>query len=177
MARRLTDEERRVLTANPELVMFMPRRAGMHPTMFLLVIPITTMVVTAGVVYRAGLIDVLVERAPVLSCLAYVMLCAVIAPWSCLHLKWWYDGAYGNDRELRRRLAEDVTVERVHITGFEPQRAEVYAEGDNGPFMFGIASTIHTFVPEEGTDVAILHAPDASMAVRPDPRTRSLLDW
>ena len=175
MTRPLTEEERRVLMAHPELVMFKPRHTGMHPTVFLLVIPVTTMVVVAAIVYFAGLVDTLVERSPVVSCLAYVGLCAVVVPWSCLRLKWWYDDAYGCDRELRRYLAGDVAVERVRITGFVPQRAEVYAEGDDGPFMFGTASTRNTFVPEKDTDMALLHAAGASMAVRPDPRTRSLL--
>ncbi|MBR3384561.1 MAG: hypothetical protein IKG69_05060 [Atopobiaceae bacterium] len=175
MTRPLTEEERQVLMANPELVMFKPRHTGMHPTVFLLVIPVTTMVVVAAIVYFAGLVDTLVEQSPVISCLLYVGLCAVVVPWSCLRLKWWYDDAYGCDRELRRYLAGDVAVERVRITGFVPQRAEVYAEGDDGPFMFGIASTRNAFAPEEGTDVALLHAAGASMAVRPDPRTQSLL--
>lgn len=175
MTRPLTEDERQVLMDNPELVMFMPRHRGMHPTVFLLVIPVAALVVVAGVVYLAGLAEVLVESHPVLSCIAYVGLCGVIAPFGCLRLKWWYDDAYGCDRELRRLLARDLEVERVHITGVVPQRAEVYAESDDGPFMFGIASTRNAFVPEEGTDVAILLADDVAMVVRPDPRLSSLL--
>ncbi|MBQ3267742.1 MAG: hypothetical protein IJH08_07485, partial [Atopobiaceae bacterium] len=65
MTRPLTEEERQVLMANPELVMFKPRHTGMHPTVFLLVIPVTTMVVVAAIVYFAGLVDTLVEQSPV----------------------------------------------------------------------------------------------------------------
>ncbi len=66
-------------------------------------------------------------------------------------------------------------VERVHITGVMPQRTEVYAEADGERYLIGIVSTRSTFVPDAGADVAILYAGDASMLVRPDPRTLSLL--
>lgn len=176
MKRPVTDEERAVLMAHPELVMFMPQHTGMHPTVFLLVIPVLSMVVVALAFYLTGAYRTVVETAPILSCLAYVVVCAVIVPWSCLHLKWWYDDAYGCDRELRKLLArKDLEVERVRITGVVVQRAEVYIETDDGPSMFGIASTRNRFVPEEGTDVAVLHTAVASMVVRPDPKTQSLL--
>ena len=70
---------------------------------------------------------------------------------------------------------ERLTVEVVRITGVEPQRAEVYAEGDDGPFVFGIASTRNTFVPEVGMKLALVRAEERDLAVRPDPRTSSIV--
>ena len=176
MRRAVTDEERQVLMDNPELVMFMPQHQGLNPTVFLLVIPVTTMVVVAALLYFTGALSAVVETSPIVSCLAYVIVCAVIVPWSCLRFKWWYDDTYGCDRELRKLLArEELVVERVHVTGVVPQQAEVYIETDDGPSMFGIASTRNYFVPEAGNDIALLHTAEASMAVRPDPITESLL--
>ena len=174
MKRLLTQEERRVLMQNPELVMFKPRHTGLDPVVFLLVIPVATMALLAGALYATGLLFILVEAAPMLSCLAYVTIC-VAMPFACLHAKTWYDEKYGCDRELRRLLRkEDLTVEVVRITGVEPTRAEVYAEAGDGPFVFGIASTRNTFVPEVGTRIALIDAGALGLAVRPDPRTSSL---
>lgn len=175
MARPITQGERQTLMEHPELVMFMPRSGGLQPTVFLLVIPVTTMVLLAGVLYLTGALFSLVETAPVLSALAYVAFC-VLMPWVCLYVKGRYDEAYGFDRELRELLRrEGLTVEVVHVTGVEPQRAEVYAEGDDGPFMFGIASTRNTFVPQEGAKLALVRTGERDLAVRPDPRTKPLM--
>ena len=171
--RPITQEERQILMDNPELVMFMPRHRGLEPVVFLLVIPVVTMVVLAAALYLTGLLFVVVEAAPVLSCLTYVAI-STLMPWVCLRVKTWYDEAYGCDRELRRLLRQEgLVVEVVRITGFVPQQAEVYAEGDNGPFMFGIASTRNTFAPEVGTKIALIHTSSNALAVRPDPRTSS----
>lgn len=176
MARPLTDEERQVLMDNPELVMFMPRRRGFEPVVFLLVIPVTTMVVLGGALFLTGVASALVNTAPVLSTLVFVAICSLM-PFACLRAKVWYDEAYGNDRELRELLRrKDLTVHVVRITGVVPQQAEVYVEGEDGSFMFGIASTCHTFLPQEGGQVALIYGENVGMAVRPDPRTQSLLD-
>lgn len=170
----MTDAERQVLMDNPELVMFAPQHQGIHPTVFLLVIPVITMVILGALLWFTGTGKAFIDAAPIASCLAYVAVCT-LTPWICLHIKRRYDDAYGCDRELRRLLSRDLVVERVHITGVVPQRAEVYAEADGEPCLIGIASTRNTFVPDVGTDVAVLYAGDASMLVRPDPRTLSLL--
>lgn len=175
MRRPITQEERQTLMDHPELVMFMPRRRGLKPVVFLLVIPVATMVVLAAVLWLTGVLPVMVETAPVLSCLAYVGVC-VLMPFACLRAKTWYDEAYGCDRELRALLGKErLTVEVVRITGVEPRRAEVYAEGDDGPFVFGIASTRNAFLPQEGTKLALIRAGGVDLAVRPDPRTSSLV--
>lgn len=175
MARPLTDEERQVLIENPELVMFMPQHQGIEPVVFLLVIPVTTMVLLAGVLYLSGALIPIVEAAPVLSALAYVAI-SVAMPFACLWAKTRYDDAYGCDRELRALLRKnDLTVKVVRITGVEPTRAEVYAEGDDGPLMFGTASTRNTFMPQVGEKVALLFGDNVGLAVRPDPKTQSLL--
>ena len=175
MARPITQEERQVLMDNTELVMFMPRRRGIEPVVLLFVIPVTTMVVLAGALYAAGVVGTLVETAPVLSCLAYVAVCSLM-PFACLRVKTWYDEAYGCDRELRDLLGQEgLVVEVIRITGAVPQRGEVYAEGDDGPFLFGIASTCNTFLPEKGTKIALIRTGEVDLAVRPDPRTSSLL--
>ncbi len=175
MGRPITQEERQVLMDNTELVMFMPRHRGLEPVVFLLVIPVTTMVVLAGALYLTGTLFTVVEAAPTLSCLAYVAI-STLMPWVCLRIKTWYDEAYGCDRELRALLRkEGLTVEVVRITGYVPERAEVYAEGDDGPFMFGIASTYNTFTPQKGTRVALIHTGERGLAVRPDPKTGSLV--
>jgi hypothetical protein len=177
VARPITQEERGILLENPELVMFTPQHAGLKPVVFLLVIPVTTMVVLAGAILFWKPLLALVEAAPTLTCLAYVAICA-FSPWPCLYAKRRYDEAYGFDRELRGLLQqEDLTVEVVRITGVVLQRAEVYAEGDDGPFMFGIGFTHNAFVPEEGSLMAILHAGKVGLAVRPDPRTSSFVRW
>ena len=173
MARPITQEERRTLMEHPELVMFKPRHTELEPVVFLLVIPVATMVVLAGALYLTGTLFAVVEAAPMLSCLAYVAI-SCLTPWICLHAKTWYDEKYGCDRELRRLLRkEGLTVEVVRITGVVPMRAEVYALGDDGPFMFGIASTRNTFVPEEVTWLALVLTGEVGLAVRPDPRTSS----
>ena len=174
MKRPVTEEERQVLMANPELIMFAPRQQGIHPTVFLLVIPVTTMVILAAVLWFTGAANVLVNTAPVASTLAFVAIC-VATPWACLYIKRQYDEAYGCDRELRRLLSRDLMVEVVHITGSVLQRAEVYAEVDGQQFIIGIASTKNTFVPDTGSNVAILYADDATLCVKPDPKTQSLL--
>ena len=175
MARPITREERRILLAHPELVMFKPQHTGIRPVVFLLVIPATTMILLAGAILLLPPVLALVEAAPTLSCLAYVAVSALM-PWPCLFLKRRYDEAYGIDRELRGLLSrENLTVEVVRITGIVPHRAEVYAEGDDGPFMFGIGSTCNTFQPEEGTKIALVHAGDIGLAVKPDARTSSLI--
>ena len=94
MARPITREERQLLMDNPELVMFMPRRQGLGSVVFLLVIPVTTMVLLAGALFITGAVYTLVESAPVLSTLVFVAVC-VLAPWVCLRAKTWYDEAYG----------------------------------------------------------------------------------
>ena len=174
MKRPVTEEERQVLMANPELIMFAPQHQGIHPTVFLLVIPVTTMVILAAVLWFSGAANVLVDAAPVASALAYAALC-VATPWVCLYAKRRYDEVYGCDRELQRLLSHDLLVESVHITGSVPQRAEVYAEVDGQRLLIGIASTKNTFVPDAGSDVAILYARDATLCVRPDPKTQTLL--
>ena len=175
MARPLTDEERQILRDNPELVMFMPTRRGLEPIVFLLVIPVVTMLLLSGALYASGLLFRLVDAAPALSSLVFVALC-VAMPFVCLRAKTWYDEAYGCDRELRALLGRaDVTVQVIRITGVVPQRAEVYAEADDGPFLFGIASTRNTFVPEVGERTALVSAGGRDLVVRPDPRTQSLL--
>ena len=70
MARPITQEEREILMENPELVMFMPQHAGLRPVVFLLVIPVTTMVVLAGAIWFWKPLFALVEAAPTLTCLA-----------------------------------------------------------------------------------------------------------
>ena len=166
MARPITREERRILLAHPELVMFKPQHTGIRPVVFLLVIPATTMILLAVAILLWKPLLALVEAAPTLSCLAYVAVSALM-PWPCLFLKRRYDEAYGIDRELRGLLSrENLTVEVVRITGIVPHRAEVYAEGDDGPFMFGIASTCNTFQPEEGTKIALVHAARTSSLIR-----------
>ena len=176
MRRPITEQERQVLLDNPELVMFMPRHQGLEPVVFLLVIPVISMVVLAAALYLSGALFTLVEAAPVASCLAYVAICGVIAPLGCHYAKTWYDEAYGCDRELRGYLEQKgLTVEAVRITGFEPQRAEVYAEREEGPFMFGVAGTRNTFAPEVGSRIALLYTDEIGLAVRPDQRTQSLL--
>lgn len=176
MARPITQEERGILLENPELVMFTPQHAGLKPVVFLLVIPVTTMVVLAGAILFWKPLLALVEAAPTLTCLAYVAICA-FSPWPCLYAKRRYDEAYGFDRELRGLLQqEDLTVEVVRITGVVLQRAEVYAEGDDGPFMFGIAFTRNPFIPEDGSRMAIIHTGEIGLAVRPDPKTSSLIE-
>ena len=176
MARPITQEERQILMDNPELVMFKPQHTGLQPVVFLLVIPVMTMVVIAGALYLTGTLFAVVEAAPVLSCLAYVAI-SCLMPWICLYAKNRYDEAYGCDRELRKLLRkEGLTVEVVRITGVVPQRAEVYAEGDDGPFMFGIASTRNTFVPQVGSRMAIVSTGEIGLAVRPDPKTSSLTE-
>lgn len=174
MKRPVTEEERQVLMANPELIMFAPQHQGIHPTVFLLVIPVTTMVILAAVLWFTGMADVLVNTATVASTLAYVALCAA-TPWACLYVKRRYDEAYGCNRELRQLLSRDLMVEVVHITGSAPQRAEVYAEVDGQRLLIGIAFTKNTFVPDTGSNVAILYANNATLCVRPDPKTQSLL--
>ncbi len=174
MRRPVTDAERETLMANPELVMFAPQHLGIHPTVFLLVIPVITMVILGALLWFTDTGRALVDAAPTVSCLAFVAI-STLTPWPCLHIKRKYDDAYGCDRELRRLLARDLVVERVHITDVLPQKAEVYAESDGGRYLIGIASTRNTFVPDVGDDVAVLFAGDASMLVRPDPRTLSLL--
>jgi len=176
VARPITQEEREILIENPELVMFKPQHAGLEPVVFLLVIPVTTMVVLAGAIWFCKPLLALVEAAPTLTCLAYVAISALM-PWPFLYAKRRYDEAYGFDRELRRLLGkEGLTVEVVRITGVVPMRAEVYAVGDDGPFMFGIASTRNTFVPEEGTRIALVLAGEVGLAVRPDPKTSSFTE-
>ena len=175
MARPITQAERQLLMDNPELVMFMPRHRGIQPVVFLLVIPVVTMVVLAGALYLTGTLFAVVEAAPVLSCLAYVAICSLM-PFACLRVKTWYDKAYGCDRELRGLLRkEGLMVEVIRITGAALQRGEVYAEGDDGPFLFGIASTRNAFLPEEGTRIALIRTGEIDLAVRPNPRTSSLL--
>lgn len=174
MRRTVTEEERQTLMANPELVMFAPRHLGIHPTVFLLVIPVTMMAILGALLWFTGTGLALINAAPTASCLIYVAICTA-TPWACLFIKRWYDDAYGCDRELRRLLKRDLEVERVHITGSVPQRAEVYAEVDGKQYLLGIASTRNTFLPEVGTDVAILYAGDETMCVHPDPRVQSLL--
>jgi len=174
MRRPVTEAERQTLMANPELVMFAPQHQGIHPTVFLLVIPVITMVILGALLWFTDMGRTLIDSAPMASCFVFIAVC-VLVPWICLRIKWWYDDAYGCDRELRRLLTRGLMVERVHITGVVPQRAEVYAEADGEQFLIGIASTRNTFVPDVGEDVAILYADDASMLVRPDPRTLSLL--
>lgn len=176
VARPITQDERQTLMDNPELVMFMPRHRGLSPVTFLLVIPAATMAILAGTLLLTGTLFTLAEAAPVPSCIAFVALC-VLAPWVCLRIKMWYDEAYGCDRELRTLLrADDLVVEVVRIAGVALQRAEVYAEGDDGPFMFGIASTRNTFVPQEGTRLALIRTGEVYLAVRPDPRTSSFVE-
>ncbi len=176
MTRPITDAERQLLLDNPELVMFTPRHQGLEPVMFLLFVPVASMVVLGGVLYFTGALFTLVNTAPVASCLAYVAICGALMPFACLRAKTWYDEAYGCNRELRGYLRhENLTVEVVRIAGVVPERAEVYAEGDEGPFMFGIAGTRNTFVPEVGTKVALLSTGEIGLAVRPDPRTQSFL--
>ena len=174
MRRPVTEAERQTLMNNLELVMFAPQHLGIHPTVFLLVIPMITMVILGALLWFTDTGRALIDAAPMASCFAFIAVC-VLVPWICLHIKREYDDAYGCDRELRRLLSRDLLVERVHITGVVPQRAEVYAESDGEQYLIGIASTRNTFVPDEGTDVAVLYADDASMLVRPDPRTLSLL--
>gem|GEM_PF-6789882 len=175
MARPLTENERQVLMDNPHLVMFTPRHQGIGPVVFLLVIPVTTMVLLGGLLFLTGAANAMVNTAPVISTLAFVAICSLM-PFVCLRIKTWYDDAYGCDRELRGLLKQrDLTVQVARITGVVPQRAEVYAETDDGPFMFGIASTRNTFLPETDTKVAIIDAGEVSLAVRPDPKTQSLL--
>ena len=175
MARPLTNAERQLLMESPDLVMFTPRRRGLKPVVFLLVIPVATAAVLASVLYLTGLLSVAVETAPVLSSLVFVAAC-VLMPFACLRAKTWYDNAYGCDRELRGYLArEDLVVEVARITGSVVQRAEVYAETEDGPFLFGIAGTLNTFVPKAGDKVALLKAQDIALAVRSDPKTSSLL--
>lgn len=173
MARPITQEERQTLMEHPELVMFKPRHRGLKPVVFLLVIPVIAMVVLAAAIYFSETLFALVEAAPTLSCLTYVAMCT-LTPWACLYVKNRYDEAYGCDRELRHLLRkEDLVVEVVRIRGIVPQRAEVYAEGDDGPFMFGIASTRNTFVPQVGSMIALLFTGEIGLAVRPDPKTVS----
>jgi hypothetical protein len=177
VARPITKEERQTLLENPELVMFTPQHAGLKPVVFLLVIPVATMILLAAAIFLWDSLLAWVESAPTLSCLAYVAVCA-FSPWPCLYAKRRYDEAYGFDRELRDLLQqEDLTVEVVRITGVVLQRAEVYAVGDDGPFMFGIAFTRNPFIPENGSRTAILHAGKVGLAVRPDPRTSSFVRW
>ena len=175
MARPITQEERRLLTEHPELVMFMPRRQGLSPVTFLLVIPATTMVVLAEALFLTGAVHTLVATAPEFSALAFVAVCALM-PWVCLRAKTWYDEAYGWRRELRALLRQEgLSVEGVRITGVVPQRAEVYAEGDDGPFMFGIASVRNAFVPQVGSSLALVRTGERDLAVRPDPRTSTFM--
>lgn len=175
MARPITQEERQILLESPELVMFTPQHAGLKPVVFLLVIPVTTMILLAAAILLWDPLLAWVESAPTLSCLTYVALCTLV-PWICLFLKRKYDEAYGINRELRGLLnREDLTVEVVRIVSVVLQRAEVYAEGDDGPFVFGIAFVRNPFVPEEGSSLALLHAGKVCLAVRPDPRTRSFV--
>lgn len=175
MARPITREERQTLMDNPELVMFTPQHAGLKPVVFLLVIPVATMILLAAAILLWDPLLAWVESAPTLSCLTYVAICA-LAPWPCLYAKRRYDEACGYDRELRALLGnEGLTVEVVRIVGVVLQRAEVYAVGDDGPFMFGMAFTRNPFVPEEGSLIAILHAGKVGLAVRPDPRTSSFV--
>jgi hypothetical protein len=175
VARPITQEERQTLLENPELVMFTPQHAGLKPVVFLLVIPVTTMILLAAAILLWDPLLAWVESAPTLSCLTYVAICALI-PWPFLFAKRRYDEAYGINRELRGLLnREDLTVEVVRIVGVVLQRAEVYAEGDDGPFMFGIAFVRNPFVPEEGSSLALLHAGKVCLAVRPDPRTSSFV--
>ena len=175
MARPITREERQLLMDNPELVMFMPRRQGLGSVVFLLVIPVTAMAVLAGLLFDTGAVYILVESAPVLSTLTFVAVC-VPAPWVCLRVKTWYDEACGWRRELQGLLGKDgLAVEVVRITVVVPQRAEVYADGDDGPFVFGIASTRNAFVPEVGMKLALVCAGERDLAVRPDPRASSFV--
>ena len=175
MRRPVTDAERQTLMANPELVMFAPQHQGIHPTVFLLVIPVITMVILGALLWFTDMGRTLIDSAPMASCFVFIAVC-VLVPWICLRIKWWYDDAYGCDRELRGYLRhENLTVEVVRIAGVVPERAEVYAEGDEGPFMFGIAGTRNTFVPEVCTKVALLSTGEIGLAVRPDPRTQSFL--
>lgn len=177
MARPITQEERQILMDNPELVMYTPQHAGLKPVVFLLVIPVATMILLAAAIFLWDPLLAWVESAPTLSCLTYVAVCA-LSPWPCLYAKRGYDEAYGFDRELRGLLNEEgLSVEVVRITDVVLQRAEVYAEGDDGPFMFGIAFVRNAFVPEEGSLIAILHAGKVGLAVRPDPRTGSFIRW
>ena len=174
MRRAVTEEERQVLMANPELVMFMPRHQGMHPTVFLLVIPVIAMVILGAILWLTGAGKALIDTFPMGTAFAYVAICTA-TPWVCLYIKRRYDDAYGCDRELRRLLARELEVGRVRITGVVPQRAEIYAVAGGEQFIIGIASTRNTFVPDVGTDIAILYAGETAMGVRPDPRTKSLL--
>lgn len=177
MTRPVTQQERQLLSDNPELVMFMPRHQGLEPIVFLLVVPVISMVVLGGGLYLTGMLFTLVEAAPIALCLVYVAICAVLMPLACLRIKMWYDETRGCDRELRSYLRrEDLVVEAVRITGFEPQRAELYADTKTGPLMIGIAGTRNTFVPEPGTRIALLYTGEIGLAVQPDPRTASLLD-
>lgn len=176
MARPITDAERQVLMDHPELVMFKPRRLGLEPVVFLLVIPVVTMALLAGVLFLTGAVFYLVDTAPVISTLVFVAVCSLM-PFVCLRIKNWYDEAYGIDRELRALLREErLVVQVVRITGFVPQQAELYAETDEGPLMFGVASTVHTFVPEVGERMAVLYTDEVALGVRPDPLTQSLLE-
>lgn len=176
MTRPITEAERQLLLDNPELVMFTPRHQGLEPIVFLLFVPVASMVALAGVLYLTGTLFTLVNTAPVASCLAYVAICGALMPFACLRAKTWYDEAYGCDRELRGYLThEGLTVEVVRITNVVLERAEVYAEGDQGPFMFGIAGTRNTFVPEVGAKVALLSTGETGLAVKSDPRTQSFL--
>lgn len=176
MARPITQEERRILMDNPELVMYTPQHAGLKPVVFLLVIPVATMILLAVAIFLWDPLLAWVESAPTLSCLTYVAICALM-PWPFLWAKRRYDEAYGFDRELRDLLQqEDLTVEVVRITGVVLQRAEVYAVGDDGPFMFGIAFTRNPFIPEDGSRMAIIHTGEIGLAVRPDPKTSSLIE-
>lgn len=161
---------------NPELVMFAPRHAGLGPVTFLIVIPITSMIVVARAIWSWKPLFAMVKAAPRLSCLAYVVVCSLM-PWFCLYVKRRYDRAYGYDRELRSLLSkEDLTVETVRITGVVPQQAEAYAEGDDGPRTISFAHMRNGFVPEEGSRLAIIHTGDTCLIVRSDPKTSSLIE-
>ena len=174
MRRPLTETERQTLLANPELVMFVPQHRGITPVTFLLVVPVITGITLVGLFLAFGLFSDFVEAAPVASSLTFIAVC-VISSFVFMFLKDWYDQAFGFNRELRQLLAGSVAVEKARVTGFLPQKAEIYLEADGKPSAYCVFSAIHVFLPEQGTEIALLYSNNTCLVVQPSPQTQSLL--
>ena len=181
MARKLTQEERKILLDNPELVMFDPYRAIKTHRLSLgraLVLPLITgaLFLLLGILCPAW-----ISGHPTLFAgigVAALIIASGVIP--VLYL--FFDdrtfkraGDENYAKQLRLLLPEDLECRTAHIQWVIAEKAEGGWMIDGKEEMFGFASYVNHFAIEPNTDLAIVTDGKKFWAfVKRDPKTESI---
>ena len=181
MARKLTQEERKILLDNPELVMFNPYRAFKTHRLSLgraLVFPVITgaLFLLWGILCPAWIN----EHPNLFAGIGVAALIIASGAMPVLYLvfddrtfKKASDEHYA--KQLRLLLPEDLEYRIVHIQWVIPEKAEGSWMIDGKEEMFGFASYVNHFAIEPDTDLAIVTDGKKFWAfVKRDPKTESI---